>query len=214
MSTRPKTTPRRLPTQGRSKVTVEAIVEAAIAVLKKYGLAKTTTNRIAEKAGVSVGTLYQYFPSKEAITSAIIDKHIEGIANLFRPRILEGVGRPFDESIPSLVQLLIELHAVDPNLHRILDEQVPYLGKLDRRHQASLAFQQIIANDYRSRPEQVRVRDPELAAFMIVNLADHIVHQAVNYHPEYLENGRLKEGLSDLIRRYVCPEIRADFAGN
>ncbi len=207
MSPRPKTNPRRLPRQGRSKVTVEAIVLAAAKVMKQYGLEKTTTNRIAEKAGVSIGTLYQYFPTKEAITSAIIDKHIDDLASLFRPRILEAVGRPFAESIPSLVQLVIDLHAFDQKLHRILDEQVTYLGKLDRRHQASLSFQKIIADDYRSRPEQVRVRDPELAAFLIVNLTDHIVHQAVNYHPEYLENDRLKNGLSDLLRRYLCPEV-------
>ena len=72
--------PRKKPIQARSGATVEAIFEAAIQVLLADGLAWLTTTRVAERAGVSVGTLYQYFPNKEALLFAILLRHFEEVA--------------------------------------------------------------------------------------------------------------------------------------
>ncbi|GAA4426835.1 TetR/AcrR family transcriptional regulator [Acidovorax lacteus] len=66
---------RRAPRQERAQVTVEAIFEAVAQIVATEGEAALTTNRIAERAGVSVGSLYQYFPSKEAIVTALLDRH-------------------------------------------------------------------------------------------------------------------------------------------
>ncbi|TAJ40059.1 MAG: TetR/AcrR family transcriptional regulator [Reyranella sp.] len=63
---------RKQPTQDRSTATVEAIVEAAIRILRTDGWARLTTTRVAERAGVSVGSLYQYFPNREAIAVEIV----------------------------------------------------------------------------------------------------------------------------------------------
>ena len=73
--------PRKLPTQGRAKVTVDAILQAATHILDKEGLEKANTNHIAEVAGVSVGSLYQYFPGKDAILSSIIERYIKRCQN-------------------------------------------------------------------------------------------------------------------------------------
>ena len=67
--------PRKTPVQQRSTVTVEAISEATIQVLLAVGLDRLTTTRVAERAGVSVGTLYQYFPNKQAILNAVLKVH-------------------------------------------------------------------------------------------------------------------------------------------
>src|SRR6185437_15341352 len=77
MSPKLCTVPRKLPRQDRSRATVDAILEAAARVLVKEGFERTTTNRVAEAAGVSVGSLYQYFPSKEALVAALVDRHNE-----------------------------------------------------------------------------------------------------------------------------------------
>jgi AcrR family transcriptional regulator len=66
--------PRRLPHQARAKVTREAIVEAAAHIITKGGLAAYNTNAVAERAGVSIGSLYQYFPNKDALMVALIDR--------------------------------------------------------------------------------------------------------------------------------------------
>lgn len=79
MTSRPaaKLKPRKLPVQARSQATIEAIFEATIQVLLAGGARALTTNRIAEKAGVSIGTLYQYFPGKEALLYALVGRHLD-----------------------------------------------------------------------------------------------------------------------------------------
>src|SRR3954452_9973154 len=83
MATKTPVKPRRKPSQERSHQTVEAILEAAAQVFERHGYAAGTTNRIAERAGISIGSLYQYFPGRDAILIAIVDRHIdEGAAAL------------------------------------------------------------------------------------------------------------------------------------
>ena len=75
----PALKPRKTPRQARSEATVEAIYDATIQVLLADGVARLTTTRVAERAGVSVGTMYQYFPHKQALLHAILKRHLEGI---------------------------------------------------------------------------------------------------------------------------------------
>jgi AcrR family transcriptional regulator len=70
---------RKQPRQARSQATVDAIFEATIQVLLAEGLQRLTTIRIAERAGVSVGTLYQYFPQKQALLFAVLQRHLERV---------------------------------------------------------------------------------------------------------------------------------------
>lgn len=79
--------PRKTPRQARSAATVEAIFDATIQVLLSDGAARLTTTRVAEKAGVSVGTMYQYFPHKRALLHAILKRHLDEIVT-----VVEAVG--------------------------------------------------------------------------------------------------------------------------
>src|SRR5471032_3341611 len=76
--------PRKTPVQARSTVTVEAIAEATIQVLLSHGIDRLTTTRVAERAGVSVGTLYQYYPNKQALLFAVLEAHLERIATVLK----------------------------------------------------------------------------------------------------------------------------------
>ncbi|TIV67001.1 MAG: TetR family transcriptional regulator, partial [Mesorhizobium sp.] len=73
------TNPRKNASQDRSRATVDALVEATARILVRDGFDKASTNRIAEEAGVSIGSLYQYYPSKEALVAAVIDRHNQDI---------------------------------------------------------------------------------------------------------------------------------------
>ena len=154
--------PRRTPVQRRSTATVEAIVEAAAQVFERHGYAAGTTNRIAERAGVSIGTLYQYFPNKDAILVALIERHLdEGIARL-GPVLAELVEHPppVRVGIERLLDGLLELHRHQPALHRVLFEEAPrpaaLRGRLDDiTDRATEAFARYLA----ARPEAT-VPDP------------------------------------------------------
>src|SRR5215468_399334 len=84
MPRRPLTNPRKHASQERSRATVDALIEATARILVREGFDHASTNRIAEQAGVSVGSLYQYFPSKEALVAAVIDRHHQELMQVVR----------------------------------------------------------------------------------------------------------------------------------
>lgn len=124
MARKPPTKPRKNASQARSRATVDALVEATARILVREGFEKTSTNRIAEIAGVSVGSLYQYFPSKEALVAAVIDRHNEEIMTIVRAAFVEVADMPIEKAVRKLVTVAIEAHHIDPNLHRVLAEQI------------------------------------------------------------------------------------------
>jgi AcrR family transcriptional regulator len=84
MTRRPKTAPRKLATQERAQRTVDAMLTATARILVKEGYDTASTNKIALAAGVSIGSLYQYFPGKEALVAAVIDRHVEEMMGVVR----------------------------------------------------------------------------------------------------------------------------------
>src|SRR5215469_7357962 len=87
---------RRRPTQKRAQETVDAILEAVIRLLKRSGASAITTNSIAEAAGVSIGSVYQYFPDKRAIFIALHERHIEQVDQALQRKISESAGEPLE----------------------------------------------------------------------------------------------------------------------
>lgn len=133
--TKKRLQPRRKPRQARSQATVEVILAAAARVFARAGYAATTTNHVAAKAGVSIGSLYEYFPSKDAILVALTERHVdEAERELGRVVADLGAARPsLEDTIGLLVRTMVELHARDPGLHRVLFEEAPLPAKLRAR---------------------------------------------------------------------------------
>src|SRR5215470_7076930 len=107
----------RLPLQRRARETVDVILRATSQILSREGLARVTTNRVAERAGVSIGSLYQYFPNKEALVAEVRRRYNEA----FRERLIGLVGivaaLPLEQAVEHCVRALIAIHAEDPGLH-------------------------------------------------------------------------------------------------
>ena len=121
-STKPKNAlqPRKKPVQARSAVTVDAIFEAVIQVLLVHGFAGLTTTRVAERAGVSVGTLYQYFPNKRALVAAVIERHLAQIVEAME-NVCEAVqGRTLDEMATTVCHAFIAVKMARPEASRAL----------------------------------------------------------------------------------------------
>jgi AcrR family transcriptional regulator len=105
---------------------VDAIVEAAAQVFEREGLA-ATTNRIAERAGVSIGTLYQYFPNKQALLYELAERHLDAAGRRFDAEFARLRARPrsWEEALPALVDALVELHTARPRLHALMHAYAP-----------------------------------------------------------------------------------------
>src|SRR6478752_505802 len=103
MVRRPLTKPRKNASQERSRATVDALVEATARILIREGFDKASTNRIAAVAGVSVGSLYQYFPGKEALVAAVIDRHNRQVMQAVQGELARALDLPLDVAVRKLV---------------------------------------------------------------------------------------------------------------
>lgn len=119
--------PRKSPRQQRSRETVAAILEAAAQLFQRHGYAGTTTNRVAERAGVSIGSLYQYFPNKDALLTALAQQHLEAAAAALDTILERAAARrlPLRALLEDVVGGVAALHTGRPGLHRLLFDQTP-----------------------------------------------------------------------------------------
>lgn len=116
---------RREPRQQRSRRTVDDLLEAVQLVVKRHGTQAITTNRIAEAAGVSVGSLYQYFPDKRAILSALHERHVDDVRQVMEQTVASGMSGPLEEFVRELVHGLVQTHAKVADLHEVVSSAVP-----------------------------------------------------------------------------------------
>ena len=100
MAAKVQTNPRKSASQKRSRLTVDALLEATARILIREGFGNASTNRIAEVAGVSVGSLYQYFPGKEALVAALVDRHRQEISRAVRGELAEAMHLPLRAAVP------------------------------------------------------------------------------------------------------------------
>lgn len=198
-----KTTPRKRPRQERSKVTVDTILAATARVLVKKGFDGLTTNAVAEAAGVSIGSLYQYFPSKEALVAALIEQHIEAMNAAIFSELTRFAQLPMAQAVRAVIELTIRAHAVDPELHKILTEQVPRVGRLARLIEADNISRRMVAGILAARRDELAITDVETAAFILCTAIEAIVHRAAYLAPERLRDPRLVDEAVAMVSRYL-----------
>jgi AcrR family transcriptional regulator len=101
------------------------LIDAATQVLQAQGYDAFNTNRVAERAGVSIGSLYQYFPHKQALIEAIVVRHVTQLASSISAGLAQARAMPVGEAMDVLVQATIDVYASDLDLHRVVHEQIP-----------------------------------------------------------------------------------------
>ena len=115
---------RREPKQQRSRQTVEAVLQAVPLVLKRHGAEAITTNRVAEAAGVSIGSLYQYFPDKQAIFMTLHDRHVDAVRHVMKRTMTDCTMASLEEFTAELVERLANVHAEGAELHQVVSVAV------------------------------------------------------------------------------------------
>jgi AcrR family transcriptional regulator len=206
MARKPLTKPRKKASQDRSRALVDTLIEATARVLVKEGFDKASTNRIAEKAGVSVGSLYQYFPSKEALVAAVMERHNEQIMEVVYEALAAVATLPMEQGVRRLVTAAIEAHRVDPNLHRVLAEQVPRTGKLENIEVANREGYALFKAYFAAHRDEFRPIDLELATFVCVTSIEALTHTAVLRHSDSFSDQvftALIDETTRLIVRYL-----------
>jgi AcrR family transcriptional regulator len=196
--------PRKVPRQARAKVTVDAIIEATTQVLLEDGYDRFSTARAAERAGVSVGSLYQYFPNKAALTAAVIQRCCDQFLVVFE-RALAGRRRvTLTECIRAIVDVTLVSHELTPALHKIVFELAPRIGVGGVAEYASRTATAAIVNLLRGHTDEIAPGvDVATAAVVINTVLEGLSHQAVNGHPAQLPAETLAKEATRLIVNYL-----------
>jgi AcrR family transcriptional regulator len=196
------TSARKRPSQARSQVTVEAILDAAAQVFEARGYAAGTTNRIAQRAGVSIGSLYEYFPNKDAIVVALAERELERE----RQEILELLEGSKRDGLTGLLRRFVEtvvaFHARSPALHRILFEEAQHPPET---HACVLRFEETLAHALADglRSRRLRIDDADLAAHLIVQTAESLAHRFVLRGIHELDQAAFVDEVTRLLARYL-----------
>ena len=203
MARKTRTNPRKTASQHRSRVTVQSLLEATARILVKLGYDRTSTNKIAEAAGVSIGSLYQYFPSKEALVAAVIDRHTQEMMQVVREALVKVALCPVEIAARELVTVMIDAHRVDPVLHRVLVEQIPRTGRLENIEAIDREAYALVRAYLEAHSDELNVRDFDVAAFVCVSTVEALTHAAVLRQPQILANEKVGILIDDVTRLLV-----------
>ncbi|MFF0223411.1 TetR/AcrR family transcriptional regulator [Streptomyces sp. NPDC004629] len=193
--------PRRKPRQVRAELTRERILTAAAHVFAEYGYAAGTTNRIAERARISIGSLYQYFPNKDAILAELLVRHIDR-GTWTQADQLDLSAGSLEATVRALVRDAIDNHRDDPQLLRIMIEEAPVSQELIETIERHGRMRVAQVRDLLSRHPDVRVGDLDTAAELIVGTVEMNTHKLMA-DPRTIQVETFENELVDMITRYL-----------
>ena len=198
--------PRKSAKQQRSRFTIDALLEATARIVDQVGLDRATTNRIAELAGVSVGSLYQYFPGKEALLAALIAREAEADLEAMRLVFLATRELSLRAAIDEVCVALVARHARHPALYRWMLTYAPGLGQPPTVRAIAARGRAMLRDMLVDRRAELPPRvEPALAALILGAAVEAAVHAAIFERPEALGDGSLARELSVLCRAYLTP---------
>ena len=194
--------PRKQPRQHRAEATRQRILAAAAHVFADFGYAAGTTNRIAERADISIGSLYQYFPNKDSILVELMTVHTqEGFAAVQR-HLAAGLPDSLADTLRIFVRAAIDNHRDNPKLHRVLFEEAPrppeFLAMLHRSEDAVVAAAEALLTAH----PDVRVAETATAARMVVATIESLVHRLIA-GPRPIDPRLFEDELVGMLTRYL-----------
>ncbi len=202
MSDSGDTRARRVPRQERSRAIVEAILEAARRILTHDGLAALTTSRIADLAGVSVGSLYRYFPNKQAIVAAVLEtlQDEESRASADEDAIVERLSRvPPEEAIRAIVLYNVDYHrqqlALGESFYQAHHREFS-VGARIGRHAGLRRIRRVLE----AHAAALQIRDLDAAVFLLARGPSSLTRVTLEESPELLGE---PDYIEDLVRLFL-----------
>ena len=194
--------PRKSPVQARSAATLDALHTAVVQVLVAEGLSACTTTRLAARAGVSVGSLYQYYPNRDALLAAVLERHLDGVARAVEQTCRAHRGRPLADMAAALVTAFLAVKLRAPEESKAL---YAIAGERDGAALASRMHDRVaaaVADLLNSAPD-ARFDDPLSVATITMGALIGPVRTALEGRsPPGLETG-LKDQLIRLVTGYL-----------
>jgi AcrR family transcriptional regulator len=201
--------PRKTPVQARSIASVEAILKATIQVLLKGGKESLTTTRVAARAGVSVGTLYQYFPNKSALLRAALQRHMDEIGAAVQAACREQAGASLQAMATALVTAFLNAKMKDPKASVALYAVSSDVDGARISREMSVKANRAIVAMLATANEELAT-DPELVSSMLQAAMAGVSRRLVESPSPELDFEKLRDELVVV----VCAYLRACSKGS
>lgn len=193
---------RKSPLQARSVVTVGALRAAAIQVLIHEGLSRCTTTRIAERAGASVGSLYQYYPNRDALLAAVLEQHLEGVAAAVERACQEHRGKPLSQMASAFVLAFLDAKLRNPReskaLYAVAEERGGAVLAARMRARIAAAVAAMLES-----ARGARFEDPALVATIALGALVGPVQALLKEDATAQDKTRLERELVRLVTAYL-----------
>jgi AcrR family transcriptional regulator len=205
---------RRTPRQERARSTVDAILEATARLVDEVGLGEATTTRIARVAGVSVGSLYQYFPGKEAIFGALIDRAAEADVARVERAVDEAAALPLAAGLRHVLRAGFDLPLARPKLFAFILRYLPELGRLPAARRLEAGVARALTRFFDRREDELPPIDRELVVLAGIGAVRGALEIVARERPEWLADDRMLEFATDLVVRYLAGAAAEHGAGS
>jgi AcrR family transcriptional regulator len=199
--------PRKRPVQARSETTVAALFEASIQVLLAVGYRKFTTTRVAERAGVSVGTLYQYFPNRQALITAVIERYLAELTATVARHCAELRGQTLDTLVKGLVDAAIAAKWAHIEVSRALHEPLADIGGAQLVRAAAMRTAGAVSEALLSCAD-ASFREVDRLALLIVISSSSVLQAAIAEQTTALDREALRAHMRAMVLGYLR-EMRA-----
>ena len=200
MTTKTITTPRKEPKQERSRFMVNSILDATARVLVEDGFSGVTTNVVAQRAGVSIGSLYQYFPSREALVAGVGRRFAEEKGASLEALLTKHNGVALGEDIAAVVDAIDRAQAADPELNYALLREVPKLGELDWREEVEARSLALSLSFLLKHAKEIRTDiNHRAAAFVIAKSIEGVMTS--------LSQSRMKKSEKNAVKKEFITSI-------
>jgi AcrR family transcriptional regulator len=194
---------RRTPRQKRSQILFDKIIATAKALFKQHGYAYVSTNRIAEKANISIGSLYQYFADREAIALAVYEDACANAALIMKRMTLESLGSPVEVSVPKLVERAFEVFEKDRYALLQLINEVPEL----RRVAQPISFEALIHRNTQMFLEQhfTDVARPVIArkSYVLDKCVIGVIGRYLDERPDFMSKDQAIAEITEFATHYA-----------
>lgn len=201
---------RKQPQQARSKATVSAVLDATIRILDREGPDAATTTRVAEVAGISIGTLYQYFSHRDAILDALQDREFERAMDLME-RVLGAAGSegPARDVAREVIRGLLALYAEAPALHRVLALEGLRVTPAHRVHAFDMRVIAMVRSFLSTSSLPIRRKNLDAASFVVFQSVRASMLARMLEQPPGVDDDALAEELTDMVLRYLVDDSPA-----
>jgi AcrR family transcriptional regulator len=184
---------------------VERIITAGREVLLRSGYDAFSTNRVAEQAGISPGSLYQYFPNKAAIIAAVIDRYSDEVEDRVAAALTDRLGEVGPRMIRATADALVEALAANVALLRVVFEDLPAANNRDRRTALERRIRELVVAYLAARPGTTRSTDHATTAWVLVTAIETLAVRYVLDAPP-IPRERFLDEVVALCTGYLAPE--------